>query len=96
MGIGIRTIEAGHVDAPSKPLLVQTGPGGEAMINIGDYAQLKAICWNRRHDEPITAQAALAIYERNWDYVDRANLTAEETTLIEYLRETVGNGALCV
>lgn len=66
------------------------------MINIFDYPQLQAVCWNRRHDEPITPEAALALYERNWDYIDKANLTPMEIALIDDLRVKVGNGVLCV
>jgi hypothetical protein len=66
------------------------------MIKISDYPQLVAICWNRRHDESITAAAALALYERNWDYIDHQNLTVAEIALIDHLRITEGNGVLCV
>lgn len=66
------------------------------LIKVSDYPQLRSICWSRRTDELITPQEALALYERNWDYVDKANLTQVEIDLIESLRVTVGNGVLNV
>ena len=66
------------------------------MVDIRQYPQLLAICWNRRSDVPITLETALALYERNWDYVDQSQLTPDEARFIEQLKKTVGNGALGV
>lgn len=62
------------------------------MIRISDYPQLSMIGWNRPHDDLITEAEALAIYERNWEFVDSNALSANEDALIKHLVERFGNG----
>ena len=65
-------------------------------VRIAEYPQLKLIAWNRTHDEFIAEDEALALYERNWCYVDRAQLTAKEQQLIDRLVIEYGNGVFHV
>lgn len=63
-------------------------------IRPADYPQLKLIAWNRREDDLIDGEEALALYERNWRFVDEAALLPKERDLIERLVREFGNGVL--
>lgn len=60
-------------------------------VRLADYPQLKLLAWNRR-DDVIEGDEALALYERNWRYVDREQLTEKEQQLIDQLVIQYGNG----
>ena len=66
------------------------------LLRIGDFPQLKLIAWNRREDDFIEEQDALALYERNWRFVDQDALTPLERQLIDRLVRQHGNGVLNV
>jgi hypothetical protein len=61
-------------------------------VNIADYPQLKLIAWNCKEYDLIEEDEALALYERNWRYVDQAHLTEKEQQLIDRLVAQFGNG----
>ena len=65
-------------------------------IRIAEYPQLKAIAWNRRDDSTIGEEEALALYERNWRYVDVAALEPKERLFIDRLIQTIGKGVFFV
>ncbi len=65
-------------------------------IRPADYPQLKLIAWNRREDDLIDGREALALYERNWRYVDEAALLPKERGLIDQLVREFGHGVLLV
>jgi hypothetical protein len=65
-------------------------------IHIAEYPQLRLIAWNRKDDDLIDEDEALALYERNWCYVDRAQLTDKEQQFIERLVIQYGNGVFHV
>lgn len=65
-------------------------------VRIGDYPQLQLIAWNRRATDVLDGEEALALYERNWRYVDQDELQADERSLIEQLVATYGHGILHV
>jgi hypothetical protein len=67
----------------------------ETVIAADDYANLKALCWNRG-ERFIGAEAAFRLYERNWRHVDRGNMTEAERALIARLADRFGNGVLNV
>jgi len=62
------------------------------MIRISDYPQLSLIAWNRPKDDEINEALALALYERNWAYVDTNAISAVEFALVKQLVEHHGNG----
>ncbi|GAA2884382.1 hypothetical protein GGQ99_005123 [Aminobacter niigataensis] len=61
-----------------------------------DFPELKMLMWNRDCARPMPADEVFALYERNWRFVDRARLTAEETLLIAELTEEFGHGHMLV
>lgn len=61
-------------------------------IHIAEYPELKQIAWDRHADDFIEGDEALALYERNWRYVDHLNLTNKEQELINLLVTQFGNG----
>jgi len=65
-------------------------------LPIADYPQLRLIAWNRKDDDFIEEDEALALYERNWRYVDHAHMTEKEQELIDRLVAQYGNGVLHV
>ena len=62
------------------------------MVRIADYPQLNAIAWNRPNGDSIDEAEALALYERNWDYVDNNALTPREEAFVHELATNYGNG----
>jgi len=63
-----------------------------AVVDLHAWPALRELAWNRR-DRWIPADEALALYERNWRFVDAAGLGEPERRLIEQLRARSG-GAL--
>ena len=61
-----------------------------------EFPELKILAWNRDPARPIAAAEAFALYERNWRFVDRENLTPREKLLIEELTEEYGHGLMLV
>lgn len=68
----------------------------DLVIQVDRYPQLKGLCWNRASDTELDGEEALALYERNWRFVDVEALTSEERDLIEELVARYGNGVLHV
>jgi hypothetical protein len=64
-------------------------------ICLADYPELNALAWNRQC-EMLRPEEALALYERNWRWVDEARLTEKERALIADLVRAHGNGILHV
>ena len=62
-------------------------------IDPSRYPQLRALLWSRDEAAPLDGAAALALYERNWRFVDEAALTEEERALIARLVADHGGGA---
>lgn len=65
-------------------------------IQISEYPQLRLIAWNRRDDDQLDEEEALALYERNWRYVDQASISQREQQLIDRLVAKYGNGVFNV
>ncbi len=65
-------------------------------IRIAQYPQLRLIAWNLAADDTLSELEAFSVYERNWRFVDTAQLTIEERQFIDHLRKTLGNGVLHV
>lgn len=57
----------------------------DAVIDLQAWPALRELAWNRR-DRWIPADEALALYERNWRFVDAGRLGEPEKRLIERLR----------
>jgi hypothetical protein len=65
------------------------------VVDLDENPMLRDIAWNRQ-DRFIPAEQAMALYERNWRFVDIANLLPTEAALIERLVARFGNGVLNV
>lgn len=63
------------------------------VVRPADYPALADISWNLAQ-EYIPAKEALALYERNWRFIDRKRLDDRERRLIERLVEQFGGGIL--
>ena len=61
----------------------------DAVIDLQAWPALRELAWNRR-DRWIPADEALALYERNWRFVDADRLGDPEKRLIERLRARYG------
>ncbi|MFD2235692.1 hypothetical protein [Phaeospirillum tilakii] len=66
------------------------------IIRLDRYPQLRDLCWNRPADSLLDGPEALALYERNWRFVEPQALTAEERDLIDQLVARYGHGVLNV
>lgn len=63
-------------------------------IRVSQYPQLRQLCWNRPDDAVVDAETALALYERNWRFVDQDAMPPHEQTLLTQLVAAHGNGHL--
>jgi hypothetical protein len=61
------------------------------VVDLRAWPALRSLAWNRR-DRWIPAAEALALYERNWRFVDRERLDPAEAALIERLKMRHGGG----
>jgi hypothetical protein len=65
------------------------------LIQIDDYPELALLAWNRAVRE-VEEDEALALYERNWRFVDVEHLLPQERALIDRLAARYGHGVLNV
>lgn len=63
------------------------------VVDVEAYPELRLLCWNRG-DRYIGAREALALYEREWRFVDQGRLQPAERALIDRLARDYGNGLL--
>ena len=66
------------------------------MLALKDFPQLRLVAWNLRDDDQVDEQEAFALYERNWRFVEQAQLQAPEKALIERLTQKFGAGVMNV
>ena len=71
-------------------------PHKSAAMNIclKNFPQLRLIGWNLRDGDILEAQEAFALYERNWRFVEQAQLLNHERELIENLCKEFGAGLM--
>lgn len=67
----------------------------EVVVDLRRWPVLGELAWNRA-DRWIPAEEALALYERNWRFVEPQRLTPDEAGLIERLRQRFGGGVFNV
>lgn len=65
-------------------------------IDAKTYPQLHALCWNRPDGASLEGAEALALYERNWRFVEEAAFTPVERQLFDALLAKYGHGTLLV
>lgn len=65
-------------------------------VRISDFPGLALLAWNRGGDDAIDEAEAFALYERNWRYVDEANLSQSERQFLADLVRRFGHGILNV
>lgn len=63
------------------------------LVEISDFPQLKQLCWNL-NTKFLTRADALAIYERNWRFIDQLALEPTERKFINELVEELGKGVV--
>jgi transcriptional regulator with XRE-family HTH domain len=63
-------------------------------IRLRDHPQLRALAWQVRGTDSVTAREALDIYQRNQRHIDREALQPEERRLIDALAEVFGEERL--
>lgn len=61
-------------------------------VRLNQYPQLRALAWNRPDDAVVDGETALALYERNWRFVDENAITDRERNLVRRLVKLHGNG----
>jgi len=62
-----------------------------ARIRLADYPELEKLAWHVHDAQDLSAREALDIYERNLRHLDAEALSAEESQLIEALRDAFGH-----
>lgn len=63
-------------------------------VRVKQYPQLRQLCWNRPDDAVVDGETALALYERNWRFVDQEAITPREWKLLDLLVATHGGGLM--
>lgn len=61
-------------------------------VRVSLYPQLRQLCWNRPGTKVVDGETALALYERNWRFVERDAITPREQKLLNRLVAAHGNG----
>lgn len=61
-------------------------------VRLKQYPQLRQLAWNRPEDAVVDGETALALYERNWRFVDEDAITVRERNLLNRLVQIHGNG----
>lgn len=61
-------------------------------VRVDQYPQLRQLCWNRPNGTVVDGETALALYERNWRFVDTDAITPREQKLLDRLVAVHGNG----
>jgi hypothetical protein len=102
---GLRKVELQLPSADAERLRVALGDAGfrEAarelldrhVVDIQAWPALRELAWNRA-DRWISGAEALALYERNWRFIDARRLDGAEREFIERLAKAFGGGALNV
>lgn len=69
---------------------------GNPEVNSRHYPQLQSLCWNMAPDATLTEAEALALYERNWRFVEKEKISEEEQHFLEHLMRVHGKGVLLV
>ena len=67
----------------------------ETVLDLDAWPKLREIAWSRK-GRWILAEDALALYERNWRFVEPERLDKTEGALIEQLKDRYGGGVLNV
>ena len=65
-------------------------------IHLNNFPQLRLIAWNLRDADTVEGPQAFALYERNWRFVDHAQLLHHERELIDNLCREFGAGLMNV
>jgi len=65
----------------------------DVVVDINRWPKLRELAWNRA-DRWIPAEEALALYERNWRFVQPEELATDEAALVERLKTQFGGGIL--
>lgn len=65
-------------------------------VAVARYPQLHSLAWSRPPGAVLDGADALALYERNWRFIDAAALDPDERALIAALVARYGNGVLHV
>lgn len=63
-------------------------------VRVKQYPQLRQLCWSRPDDAVVDGETALALYERNWRFVDQEAITPRERKLLDLLVATHGGGLM--
>ena len=61
------------------------------MLKLDDYPQLKLIAWNR-HDDLISEEDAMALYERYARFLDQEAMSEQERALLVHLNKEYRGG----
>ena len=62
------------------------------LVQIKRYPELQRLAWQQPGVTELTAQEALALYERNWRHIDRQAMEPQERELVDALVKKVGGG----
>ena len=84
------------IEALGLELELTPKPEKAPRIRLNKFPELRQLAWNRPGNEWIDEHDALALYERNWRYVDKDHMTPEERALLQHLVAKHGGGILHV
>lgn len=81
---------------PNRPGQGRSAAAIPERIQIQHYPQLREIAWHIKDGFELTPAEAFALYERNSRYLERAQMTADESGLLAALEQAAATGAYAV
>lgn len=61
-------------------------------VRLARYPQLRSLAWQQPGVTELSAQEALALYERNWRHLEPATMEVQERELVDALVKHLGGG----
>lgn len=88
LGLELELVEARSGEKPS----LQAPASIPVRISLMAYPVLRSLAWQVHGTDNLTPQEAWDIYDRNWRHADLDKAPADETALIDALRQVFGGG----
>lgn len=91
-----RLIHEGELRHLGYGLYLRRPKNEDPALRLRDFEQLARVAWNRRAVRTVGARDALALYERNWRFIEPATMRRQEKDLLDFLVREYGGGVLHV
>jgi transcriptional regulator with XRE-family HTH domain len=94
--INVASVLGLELKALTKDSSRESPPQLPPKVSITDYPQLKKLAWQITDSTELNLEQAFNLYERNWKYVDKQQLTEVERQFILQLLKQLGRSDFLV